>query len=149
MIGSTRSLDGVDKLELWHDDTGIGNGWFADYVAVTDNKTSEEACFFIGQYLNKENGGIEDKHLILDKQSKDNRPCREHRFDGNESTVQETGILGNPSSAFKQTYRIETKTGIKEHVIWPKPIICHVHRSHWPFRFGWSWYKCIRIYSYS
>jgi hypothetical protein len=64
MIGSTRSLDGVDKLELWHDDTGIGNGWFADYVAVTDNKTSEEACFFIGQYLNKENGGINNRKII-------------------------------------------------------------------------------------
>ncbi|CAF3808973.1 unnamed protein product [Rotaria sordida] len=110
-VGSTQSLDGVDKLELWHDDTGIGHGWFADYVAVIDNKTGEEACFFIGEYLNKQNGGIEEKHLILDKQTLDNRPCRDHKFDVNESTIQETVATGNPPTPFTQTYRIEIKTG--------------------------------------
>ncbi|CAF4049780.1 unnamed protein product [Rotaria sp. Silwood2] len=110
-VGSTQLLNGIDKLELWHDDTGIGHGWFADYVAVIDNKTGEEACFFIGEYLNKQNGGVEEKHLILDKQTLDNRPCREHKFDVNESTIQETVAAGNSLTPFTQTYRIETKTG--------------------------------------
>ncbi len=106
-----QSLDGIDKLEVWHDDTGLGRGWFADYISLTDNKTGEEACFFIGEYLNNENGGVEQKHLILDKQTGDNRPCREHQFDAKESTIQESLIRGNLPSPYKQTYRIETKTG--------------------------------------
>ncbi len=106
-----QSLDGIDKLEIWHDDTGLGRGWFADYISVIDNQTGEEACFFIGEYLNSENGGVEEKHLILDKQTEDNRPCREHQFDAKESTIQESLIRGNLSSPYKQTYRIETKTG--------------------------------------
>jgi hypothetical protein len=89
----------------------MGRGWFADYIAVTDNKTNEESCFFIGQYLNNENGGVEEKHLILDKQTGDNRPCREHQFDVKESTIQESLVRGNISSPFTQTYRVETKTG--------------------------------------
>jgi hypothetical protein len=115
-LGSIQSLDGIDKIELWHNDTGIGRGWFADYIAVTDNKTGEESCFFIGEYLNKENGGVEEKHLILDKQTVDNRPCREHRFDANESTIQESIARGNIPSTFTQTYRIQTKTGIIEYI---------------------------------
>ncbi len=110
-LGSVQSLNGIDKLELWHDDTGMGRGWFVDYIAVTDNKTGEEACFFIGEYLNKENGGVEEKHLILDKQKTDNRPCREHRFDVNETTIQQSLAKENRSSPFTQTYRVETKTG--------------------------------------
>ncbi|CAF3508369.1 unnamed protein product [Rotaria sp. Silwood1] len=110
-VGSIQSLDGINKLELWHDDTDVEHGWFVDYVAVIDNKTGEEACFFIGEYLNKQNGGVEEKHLILDKQTLDNRPCREHKFDMNESTIQETVATGSPSASFTQTYRIETKTG--------------------------------------
>ncbi|CAF1350708.1 unnamed protein product, partial [Adineta steineri] len=105
-VGSIQSLDEINKLELWHDNSGIGRGWFVDYIAITDNKTGDEACFFIGEYLNKENGGIEEKHLILDKQTVDNRPCREHQFDGDELTIDET-----VPTVFKQTYRIETKTG--------------------------------------
>ncbi len=111
-LGSVQSLDSIDKIELWHDDTGMGRGWFADYIAVTDHKTGEEACFFIGEYLNHENGGVEEKHLILDKQTVDHRPCREHQFDVNESTIEESIARGgNIPSPFNQTYRIETKTG--------------------------------------
>jgi hypothetical protein len=115
-LGSIQSLDEIAKLELWHDDTGVGHGWFADYVAVIDNKTGEESCFFIGEYLNKENGGVEEKHIILDKQIVDNRPCREHQFDGNESTIEDIVGTENPPTAFKQTYRIETKTGITKYL---------------------------------
>lgn len=89
----------------------MGRGWYADYISVTDNKTGEEACFFIGEYLNNENGGVEEKHLILDKQTTDNRPCREHQFDANESIIQGSITTGNISSPFTQTYRIEIKTG--------------------------------------
>ena len=81
-----------------------------------DNQSNEEACFFIGKYLNKENGGIEEKHLIIRKQTVENRSCREHRFDSDELTIQ----TENSSSDFKQTYRIETKTGKrkKHNSIW-------------------------------
>ncbi|CAF4483957.1 unnamed protein product [Rotaria socialis] len=115
-VGSSQSLDGIDKLELWHDNTGTGHGWFTDYVAVVDNKTGEEACFFIGDYLNKKNGGVEEKHLILDKQAVDNRPCREHNFDATESTIQEAKVTENPTTPFTQTYCVKTKTGTLTHM---------------------------------
>ena len=116
-LGSIQSLNGIEKLELWHDGTGYGHGWLVDYVAVTDNKTGEEACFFIGEYLNDENGGTDEKHLILNKQTVDNRPCREHQFDANESTIPSTETTGYPPSQYAQTYRVETKTGIEYHSI--------------------------------
>ena len=111
IVGSVQSLDAIDKLEVWHDDTGMGRGWFADYISVIDNQTGEESCFFIGQYLNNEYGGVEGKHLILDKQPTNNRPCREHQYDAKESTLQESFPKTNLQSSYAQTYRIETKTG--------------------------------------
>ena len=110
-LGSTQSLDEIDKLEVWHDGSGVGHGWLLDYIAVTDNRTGEEACFFVGEFLNEENGGVEEKHLTLNKQTVDNRPCREHQFDGNELTITETDANTHPPSVYQQTYRIETKTG--------------------------------------
>lgn len=97
---------------MWHDDTGMGRGWFVDYISMIDNQTGEESCFFIGQYLNNDYGGVEGKHLILDKQSTNNRPCREHQFEAKESTLQESLPKTNLPSSYVQTYRIETKTGL-------------------------------------
>ena len=110
-VGSTQPLEEINKLEVWHDGAGLGHGWLLDYIAVTDNRTGEEACFFVGEFLNEENGGVEEKHLILNKQTVDNRPCREHQFDGNELTITETEATAYPPSIYQQTYRVETKTG--------------------------------------
>jgi hypothetical protein len=133
----------------------MGRGWFADYIAVTDNKTGEEACFFIGEYLNKENGGVEEKHLILDKQEIDNRPCRERQFDVNETTMKQSLAKTNRSSPFTQTYRVETKTGRIEFRI--RAFVMnnfrnyylneYINRSYWSIWLGCSWYKCTCIHS--
>ena len=102
---------------MWHDGSGTGHGWLADYIAIRDNQTDEEACFFIGEYLNRENGGVKDKHLILNKQTVDNRPCREHRFDGDESTMQQTDMSEDLLAVYKQSFRIEIKTGKEKQAI--------------------------------
>lgn len=123
-IGSTKSLNGIKQLEVWTDGKGFGNGWYADYITVTDNKTNEEACFLIGQYLNKEYGGIVDNHLVLDKQS-DDIPCREkyRRKEDDIDTIQtrqmkaiklNKDLIGESSSSvipYKRTYHVDTKTG--------------------------------------
>lgn len=147
--GSVQSLDGVDKLEVWHDDTGLGHGWFADYISVLDNQTGEESCFFIGQYLNTDNGGIEGKHLILDKQSTENRPCREHQSDIKESTIQEPLSRANAQIPYKQTYQIETKTGFPSLSFPRDHFNQNMSRPYWSFRFGCCWYQCSCIHSYS
>jgi hypothetical protein len=119
LIGSTKSLNGIKQLEIWTDGKGFGHGWYADYVLVTDNKTGEEACFLIGDYLNKENGGVADDHLLLDKQP-GNISCREKRRkkDDDIDTVQTRQMKAfrprtSSSSAvlYKRTYHVDTKTG--------------------------------------
>ena len=116
-------MNGIKQLEIWTDGKGFGHGWYADYIAVTDNKTNEEACFLIDQYLNKEYGGVDDNHLLLDKQL-DDIPCREkiQYKEDDMDTVQTQQIMAvrpneiekeNSSAAipFKRTYHVETKTG--------------------------------------
>lgn len=114
----------MKQLEVWTDGKGFGHGWFADYISVTDNKTSEEACFLIGQYLNKDYGGVADNHLILDKQT-DDIPCREkyRRKEDDIDTIQTRQMKAiKPNRTFtkessssvityKRTYHVDTKTG--------------------------------------
>ena len=121
--GSIKSLNGIKQLEIWTDGKGFGHGWYADYVAVTDNKTKQQACFVIGQYLNKHYGGVADHHLLLDKQS-DDVPCREkvRITDEDMDTVQTrqmtaikaANTLENDLASaipYKRTYHVDTKTG--------------------------------------
>ncbi len=124
MIGSIKSLNGIKQLEIWTDGKGFGHGWYANYVAVIDNKTGEEACFLIDQYLNKENGGITDNHLLLDKQT-DKISCREkyRKKEDDIDTIQTrqmkairpiTDLKQESSSVaipYKRTYHVDTKTG--------------------------------------
>ena len=124
MKGSVKRLNGLDQLEIWTDGTGFGHGWYADYVILTDNRTGEEACFLIREYLNKENGGVNDNHLVLKKQL-GNVSCREQLVDNNDDDADEMDTVqtrrmkalkhstDGSSAALpdKRTYRVETKTG--------------------------------------
>ena len=116
-------MNGIKQLEAWTDGKGFGHGWYADYIAVTDNKTGEEACFLIGQYLNKEYGGVEDNHLLLDKQI-DDIPCREkhRRKEDDVDTIQTRQMKAirpdktfkqdsSPAVPYKRTYHVDVKTG--------------------------------------
>lgn len=123
-------MNGVQQLEIWTDSSGLGHGWFADHVIVTDNKTGEESCFLIGEYLNKQNGGVTEKHLIVNKQL-GNVSCREKRSrndnddDDDDLDTIETrrmkAVKSHRDSAenststvvYKRTYHIDTKTGRK------------------------------------
>lgn len=124
-IGSTKSLNGIKQLEIWTDGKGLGHGWFADHVLVRDNKTDEEACFLIGQYLNKEYGGVTDNHLILDRQM-DDVPCRKklRKLEDDLDTIQTRQMSAVKMSResqeelastapFRRTYHVDTKTGEK------------------------------------
>jgi len=116
-------LNGINQLEIWTDGKGFGQGWYADYIAVIDNKTGEETCFLIGQYLNKEYGGTTDNHLLLDKQT-DDIPCREkyRRKEDDIDTIQTRQMEAirptndfkqesSPAITYKRTYHVDTKTG--------------------------------------
>jgi hypothetical protein len=116
-------LNGINQLEIWTDGKGFGPGWYADYIAVIDNKTGEETCFLIGQYLNKEYGGTTDNHLLLDKQT-DDIPCREkyRRKEDDIDTIQTRQMEAirttndfkqefSPAIPYKRTYHVDTKTG--------------------------------------
>lgn len=137
MKGSVKRLNGVDQLEIWTDGTGFGHGWYADYVIITDNRTGEEACFLIREYLNKENGGVNDKHRVLKKQP-GNVSCRESSVDNNDDDDDEMDTVktrrmkalkhstdGSSAAPLdKRTYRVETKTGssIREILVEMNPL---------------------------
>ena len=109
--GSKKSLIGIDKLEVWHDGHGFGHDWFADYIAIIDNQTSEEACFLIAQYLNTDNGGVEEKHLFLNRQETNGHSCRDHGLELIESSATENPTENVTQLEYRQTYRVATKTG--------------------------------------
>ncbi len=123
MIGSTKQLNGIKQLEIWTDGKGLGHGWYADYIIVTDNKTGEETCFLIGEYLNKENGGVVDNHLLLDKQTS-SISCREKHQENEDDidTIQTRQMKAirpittssdhsSPAILYKRTFHVDTKTG--------------------------------------
>ena len=116
-IGTNKALNGVDQIELWTDDKGLGSGWFPNYLQLTDNKTGEIACFPINQYLNEKNGGIEGNPLTLKKRI-DDRPCQQlvdepspddpSNDASTSSNVKNTEEMTNK---YKSTYSVITKTG--------------------------------------
>lgn len=121
--GTMQRLNGIQQLEIWTDGKGLGHGWYADYVIVTDNKTGEEACFLINEYLNKENGGVAADHLILDKQP-GNVSCRAKHSakDDDLDTIKTRRMQAVKSSRdspetslstvrYKRTYHVDTRTG--------------------------------------
>ena len=117
-------LNDIHQLEVWTDQSGIGNGWFADYIIVKNNQTDEEACFPVHEYLNIQNGGVKDNHLILEKeQSSISCRDRDQMNDEDDSdTVKTRPIKFTPTTrdssndsstavVFKRTYHVDTKTG--------------------------------------
>jgi hypothetical protein len=76
----------------------------------------------IDEYLNKENGGVVDNHLLLDKQP-GNVSCRErqHKKEDDIDTVQTRQMKAVKASVdgssfaplYKRTYHVDTKTGRK------------------------------------
>ena len=116
-VGSSRLLNGIDQIELWTDGKGVGHGWFPDYIQVTDNKTSDVACFPVHQYLNQKQGGIVGKPLRL-KRLADDRSCREWieeregDNDGDETEDQirsPGGKLDRSPTEYKSTFSVATK----------------------------------------
>ena len=122
LLGSTQPLHGIKQLEVWTDERGLGHGWYADYIAVKDNKTGEEACFLIGQYLNKENGGVADNHLLLDKEPT-GASCRERKDDDMDTietrqmqavqSVAASSYDSEVATQFRRTYHVDVKTGMR------------------------------------
>jgi len=113
-IGTSKQLNGIDQIELWTDEKGLGSGWFPKYVEVTDNKTGDIACFPVNQYLNQKNGGIEGNPLRLKRITGD-RPCQElveesHDND-NESEELNTSSNVKLPNLYKSTFSVITKTG--------------------------------------
>ena len=63
-------MESIDRVELYHDGTGLGHGWNVEYVNVRDNASGHSYCFPAQQWLSN------SEHLILDDYVLD-QPCGE------------------------------------------------------------------------
>ncbi|CAF1098753.1 unnamed protein product, partial [Adineta ricciae] len=114
-IGSTKPLSAIQQLEIWTDGKHHGSGWFADYIRIKDNKTDKEACFSIKNFLNKENGGVANDHLILNKES-NGILCREKENDMDTVETRQIQAVQSINDSvstvqYRKTYHVDTKTG--------------------------------------
>ena len=57
----TRSLGGLTKIIIEHDNSGVGASWHCDSVTITDQTTSEVWVFNCNEWLDKRKG---DKQLF-------------------------------------------------------------------------------------
>ena len=114
-------MNGIKQLEIWTDGKHHGSGWFADYILVKDNKTDEEACFSIGNFLNKENGGVADDHLVLDKET-NGTSCRNKENDMDTVETRQIQAVQSTNDSlsttqYKKTYHVDTKTGLQHKTV--------------------------------
>lgn len=112
-VGSSQPLNGIDSIDLWTNDKGLGSGWFPEYLQLVENKTGDLACFSINQYLNEKNGGIETNPLRLTR-ARDNQPCDDTNTaindDGSQTGSSDINVA-SPISDYKSTFSVIAKTG--------------------------------------
>lgn len=119
-VGTRKSLNGIDSIELWTDGKGFGGNWFPEYLQLTENKTGQLVCFPINQYLNEKNGGVENNPLQLTRAAND-IPCNKSDENSSEENISDSHsethtVVSQPNFAltteqFNNTYSIMTKTG--------------------------------------
>ena len=112
-VGTSQPLNGIDSIDLWTNDKGLGSGWFPEYLQLVENKTGDLACFSINQYLNEKNGGIETNPLHLTRAG-DNQPCDDTNKaikDDDSQTGSSDINVASPISDYKSTFSVIAKTG--------------------------------------
>jgi hypothetical protein len=106
-IGTKESLESLAKIELYHDGTGLGQGWNVEYVNIRDNTTEHSYCFPANKWISN------TEHLILDDYVLD-EPCEGVNKEQIESRI-------DSKDKQKRSFTVRTKTGrgfYKELFLW-------------------------------
>lgn len=107
-VGTNQSLDGVRKLELWHEG-GRNDGWQVDYVNVIDKKTGHSYCFLVNAMLDRDSG-LRKTHILLENPSV-NTPCSE-QFTIMKQAHTTSLVAPTNTDKIQRHFSIKTKTGI-------------------------------------
>lgn len=109
-VGTRHSLDGVKKLELWHEGDK-NDGWQVDYIQVIDNKTGDSYCFLVNAMLDK-NSGLHDTHILLENPSV-NVPCSDEfkTMKKNHNITSTSMTNSGKSDEIQRHFTVRTKTG--------------------------------------
>ncbi len=110
-VGTHQDLNGVKKLELWHEGDK-NDGWQVDYIEITDNKTEDSYCFLVNAMLDK-NSGLKDTHILLENPSI-NVPCSDELKTMKKTTpnITSTSMTNSQKSdKIQRHFTIRTKTG--------------------------------------
>jgi len=109
-IGTRKSLDGVKKIELWHEGDK-NDGWQVDYIGVIDNTTGDSYCFFVNAMLDK-NSGLKKTHVLLEYPSV-NVPCSDElKVTKKMLNTTSTRLTDSPKNdKIERNFTIRTKTG--------------------------------------
>lgn len=109
-VGTRKNLDGVKKLELWHEGDK-NDGWQVDYVDVIDNKTGDSYCFLVNAMLDQ-NSGLKKTNILLENPSV-NVPCLD-QFK-NMKKAHDTTLTSMADSQknekIQRNFTVRTKTG--------------------------------------
>jgi len=109
-VGTRKSLDGVKKIELWHEGDK-NDGWQVDYIGVIDNTTGDSYCFFVNAMLDK-NSGLKKTHVLLEYPSV-NVPCSDElKATKKMLNTTSTRLTDSPKNdKIERNFTIRTKTG--------------------------------------
>jgi len=109
-VGTNQNLDGVKKLELWHEGDK-DDGWQVDYVEIIDNKAGDSYCFLVNAMLDK-NSGLKETHVLLENPSL-NVPCsNEYKAMKKTQNITSTSMTNSPKNdKIQRNFTIRTKTG--------------------------------------
>jgi len=109
-VGTRKSLDGVKKVELWHEGDK-NDGWQVDYIGVIDNRTGDSYCFFVNAMLDK-NSGLKKTHVLLEYPSV-NVPCSDEvKATKKMLNTTSTRLTDSPKNdKIERNFTIRTKTG--------------------------------------
>lgn len=106
-VGTRQNLDGVGKLELWHEGDKH-DGWQVDHVQIVDNKTGDSYCFPVNAMLDK-NSGLKTTHVLLENPLV-NTPCSADQ----RKAMKKAKFMASASEKegeIQRNFTIRTKTG--------------------------------------
>ena len=107
-MGTNETLDGVRKLELWHEGDR-NDGWQVDYINVIENQTGHTYCFLVNAMLDQ-NSGLKKTHVLLENPSV-NIPCSD-QFKAMKKGHTNTLANYTKNDKIERNFSIRTKTGL-------------------------------------
>jgi len=82
LVASKKYLGEIEKIRIWHDNTGISPTWFCRRVVITDVQTTEEFYFYVYRWIHvsgsettivfEQNVATEEEHTKFSRRYKEN-----------------------------------------------------------------------------